>query len=61
MTDTLDGVLEAVERLPVEAQEELVAVVRRRLEADVAEARREYREGKGRVVTAAELARELGT
>jgi hypothetical protein len=62
-----DDVLEAIDRLPDEEQKALVDIVRRRLAerarkrivADVQEARAEFASGKLREATAAELAKEL--
>ena len=59
-------VLEAAEQLDVDAQAELVAILRRRLAergrervaATVAQARREFAAGQCQAMTAAELVRE---
>ena len=63
---SLSDVLDAAERLDFNSQSELVAVLSRRLKqkgrerliASVAEARREFSEGKGKVMTASEIIRE---
>jgi hypothetical protein len=60
-------VLEAADRLSQEEQEELIAILHRRLAqaarqrliADVQEARREFAEGRCSPVTPAELMREI--
>lgn len=62
-----DELLEAVERLPEEAQAELVDVIRRRLAergreriaSEVRQARREFAEGKCSTTTPDDLIREI--
>jgi len=62
-----DELLEAVERLPDEAQAELVGVIRRRLAergrervaGEVRQARREFAEGKCSPCTPDDLMREI--
>jgi len=62
-----DEVLEAVERLPEEAQAELVDVIRRRLAergrqrvaGEVQQARQEFSEGKCSAATPDDLMREI--
>lgn len=64
---TFDEVLDAIERLPVEQQADLVDVVRRRLAerrrqqviADAREARAEHAAGNTRATSVDELMREI--
>jgi hypothetical protein len=66
-TSALDEVLDAAERLPLDAQEELVSILRRRLAehgrerilADILESRKEFAEGKCRPATPDEIMREI--
>ena len=63
----LDEVLDAAERLPLDAQEELVAILRKRLAErgrerivnDILEARQEFAAGKCRPATPDEILREI--
>ena len=64
---TFDEVLDAIERLPVEQQADLVDVVRRRIAergrqqiiADAREARNEFAAGKTRATSIDDLMREI--
>lgn len=64
---TFDQVLDAIENLPIEQQEDLLDVVRRRLAergrqqivADAHEARAEFAAGKTRAISIDDLVREI--
>jgi hypothetical protein len=66
---TFNEILEAVEHLPVEQQSDLVEVIRRRLAergrkrvvADVQEARAELASGNARATSVDDLMKELGS
>jgi hypothetical protein len=66
-TSQFDEVLDAAERLPIDAQEELVSILRKRLAAhgrqrilaDILESRRDFEEGKCRPMTPDEIMREI--
>jgi hypothetical protein len=63
----LDEVLDAAEKLPFDVQEELVAILRKRLAergreriiADIREARQEFAAGKCRPASPDEILREI--
>lgn len=66
-SSAFDQALDAVEVLSPEEQEDLLLIVRRRLAeagrqrllANIEEARREYAEGKARVMSVDEIMREI--
>jgi hypothetical protein len=66
-TAALDEVLDAAEKLPLDAQEELVALLRKRLAArgrerilaDIRESQEEFAAGKCRAATPDEILREI--
>ncbi len=64
---SFNDILEAVEKLPEDDQEALIDIVRRRqierrreqIVKEVARARRQFRAGKAKVATPAEIMREV--